>query len=204
MEGITLDYLSSFIDFSETYFWLAIGCIIFNPLWWNIQARYEYNHKFLTRLMGGQYAGCYLMAFLIFSLGILRDYLFAQALMYQPIFEEFGREEIQYLAYALYAIGSVLVLSAYMRLGITGTYLGDYFGILMSARVTGFPFNVMNNPMYNGSTMLFLAHALSEKSLAGVFITIVVYVVYQIALIFEGSFTDFIYCEANKNNKKTK
>jgi methylene-fatty-acyl-phospholipid synthase len=45
-------------------------------------------------------------------------------------------------------------------LGVTGTYLGDYFGILMDKMVTGFPFNVMDNPMYNGSTMCFLGHSL--------------------------------------------
>ena len=29
-------------------------------------------------------------------------------------------------------------------LGVTGTYLGDYFGILMDEPVTSFPFNVSN------------------------------------------------------------
>ena len=38
--------------------------------------------------------------------------------------------------------------------------IGDYFGILMKERVTSFPFNTMNNPMYNGSTMVFLALSL--------------------------------------------
>jgi methylene-fatty-acyl-phospholipid synthase len=60
-------------------------------------------------------------------------------------------------------------------LGVTGTYLGDYFGILMDKMVTGFPFNILDNPMYIGSTMCFLAHSLwyapsSTSSLAFVFI----------------------------------
>ncbi len=41
-----------------------------------------------------------------------------------------------------------------------GTFLGDYFGILMSKKVEGFPFNVLDNPMYVGSTMIFLSGAL--------------------------------------------
>jgi methylene-fatty-acyl-phospholipid synthase len=45
-------------------------------------------------------------------------------------------------------------------LGITGTFLGDYFGILMDSRVEGFPFNVLRDPMYVGSTMCFAATAL--------------------------------------------
>ncbi|KAF2076366.1 hypothetical protein CYY_002323 [Polysphondylium violaceum] len=203
------EYLLAHVDYTETYFLAAIACIIFNPLWWNIQARAEYKHHYLTRLCGGsKYAGCYLIAFLIFTLGILRDYLFAQALLRQPTLEEFNRVEVEYLSYALYGIGGILVLSAYLRLGITGTYLGDYFGILMKERITGFPFNVMNNPMYNGSVMLFLAHSLAEKSLAGVAITFVVYIVYKIALIFEESFTTYIYetaaANALKSSKKNK
>lgn len=39
-------------------------------------------------------------------------------------------------------------------------FIGDYFGILMDERVTGFPFNVCENPMYVGSTLNFLATAL--------------------------------------------
>ena len=48
----------------------------------------------------------------------------------------------------------------WQALGVTGTYLGDYFGILMDKMVTGFPFNILDNPMYIGSTMCFLAHSL--------------------------------------------
>ena len=44
-------------------------------------------------------------------------------------------------------------------LGVTGTYLGDYFGILMDDLVTGFPFSVVGAPMYVGSTMSFLGTA---------------------------------------------
>jgi phosphatidylethanolamine N-methyltransferase len=58
------------------------------------------------------------------------------------------------------AIGFTFVLSSMYKLGITGTYLGDYFGILMEERVTSFPFNVLDNPMYVGSTMAFFGNAL--------------------------------------------
>ena len=37
---------------------------------------------------------------------------------------------------------------------------GDYFGILKEARVTTFPFNVLDNPMYWGSTANYLGWAL--------------------------------------------
>ena len=61
---------------------------------------------------------------------------------------------------ALFVTGQTFVLSSTWSLGITGTFLGDYFGILMDARVEGFPFNVLRDPMYVGSTMCFAATAL--------------------------------------------
>lgn len=36
---------------------------------------------------------------------------------------------------------------------------GDYFGILKEARVTTFPFNIVDNPMYWGSTANYLGWA---------------------------------------------
>ena len=38
--------------------------------------------------------------------------------------------------------------------------IGDYFGILMEKKVTHFPFNVIDNPMYWGSTIIFGGTAL--------------------------------------------
>lgn len=34
------------------------------------------------------------------------------------------------------------------------------FSILMDARVTGFPFNVLEHPMYDGASISFLGHAI--------------------------------------------
>jgi phosphatidylethanolamine N-methyltransferase len=70
-------------------------------------------------------------------------------------------------------------------LGLTGTYLGDYFGILMDSRVTGFPFNITDAPMYHGSTLSFWGSALWFGKPAGILLSIWVTVMYQIALRFE-------------------
>ncbi|KAG1797059.1 uncharacterized protein HD556DRAFT_1306753 [Suillus plorans] len=48
----------------------------------------------------------------------------------------------------LFAIGQLFVVTSTWALGITGTFLGDYFGILMDHCVQGFPFNVLRDPMY--------------------------------------------------------
>ena len=60
----------------------------------------------------------------------------------------------------VFVVGGVLVLGSFYRLGITGTYLGDHFGILLRQRVTEFPFNFCSHPMYEGSTLIFLGYAL--------------------------------------------
>jgi len=87
-------------------------------------------------------------------------------------------------------------------LGVTGTYLGDYFGILMDDIVTGFPFNITDAPMYYGSTMSFLGTAVLFGKPAGILLTLEVLAVYLIALRFEDPFTGGIYAKRAKQQKK--
>lgn len=83
-------------------------------------------------------------------------------------------------------------------LGFTGTYLGDYFGILMDSKVTSFPFNLTDAPMYYGSTMSFLGTAMLYGKPAGVLLTAEVLVVYLLALRFEDPFTAEIYAKRER------
>lgn len=87
-------------------------------------------------------------------------------------------------------------------LGVTGTYLGDYFGILMDAPVTTFPFNVSDAPMYHGSTLSFLATALWRGKPAGVVLTGVVAGAYAVARRWEDPFTGMIYAKREEERKK--
>ena len=91
-----------------------------------------------------------------------------------------------------FVMGIVLVFGAFYRLGITGTYLGDYMGILMDERVTAFPFNVLNNPMYVGSTLIFLAWSILQRSPVGFVLTAWVALVYYVATIY---FEEYVVCE---------
>jgi len=168
--------------------------ITFNPTAWNIVARNEYRNKSITCIFGGNVRyGCYFLAIMIFSFGMLRDSLFHRAIAEQPRTPIFPEPYGTRIAVVLFFTGQLFVLTSTWALGITGTFLGDYFGILMDHRVEGFPFNVLNDPMYVGSTMCFAATALWYESPAGLFITAYVYLVYVIALRFEGPFTDAIY-----------
>lgn len=80
--------------------------------------------------------------------------------MDQPTYVLLPRTIAAPLSAILFITGQTLVVSSTWALGITGTFLGDYFGILMDHRVEGFPFNLLSDPMYDGSTMCFAATAL--------------------------------------------
>jgi methylene-fatty-acyl-phospholipid synthase len=136
----------------------------------------------LTKIFGSPYYGCYALAVTIFGLGIFRDSLYKSALEEQPLYPPLLQPSLGVL---LFCTGNVLVLSSMWALGVTGTYLGDYFGILMDEKVEGFPFNVTGAPMYWGSVMSFLGTALYKGRAAGVLLTLEVFVMYYIALQYE-------------------
>ncbi|KAJ2886433.1 Phosphatidyl-N-methylethanolamine N-methyltransferase [Coemansia aciculifera] len=186
------------VDLSQASLWLTLACITFNPTAWNVAARREHHTRWLTNLCGGARQGCYAIAMAIFSMGIIRDALYNQALNDQPTASLLDNALVRLVAGLLFISGMTFVATSTYALGITGTFLGDYFGILMSERVTGFPFNVLENPMYVGSTMSFLGTALWHAKPAGLLITAYVWLVYWVALQFEGPFTAMIYANASK------
>lgn len=181
----------------------------------------EYHNKFITKLAGGNPRyGCYGLAVTIFSLGIIRDAMcvirllenpfpsmltscsYERAMRVQPSHPLLLNDGVTYLAIGLIASGNILVLTSMWALGVTGTYLGDYFGILMDHKVESFPFNVTDAPMYWGSTMSFLGAALWYGRPAGILLTGLVYVAYSIALRFEDPFTAMIYSKRDEKRSK--
>lgn len=129
---------------------------------------------------------------------MVRDLIYKSAIQEQPSHPLLLTPYSQALAWTLVGCGNVLVVSSTWALGITGTFLGDYFGILMDDMVTGFPFNVTSAPMYWGSTMSFLGTALFFGKPAGVLLTAWVYLVYVVALRFEDPFTSGIYAKRER------
>jgi methylene-fatty-acyl-phospholipid synthase len=159
----------------------------------------EYRNKVLTRLFGGRsQTACYALAATIFGIGLIRDGLYERALRHQPIHPALEGTIPTLAGYALLAAGNILVITSTWALGITGTFLGDYFGILQEKMVTGFPFNVTDAPMYYGSTMSFLGSALIYGRPAGILLTVEVFIVYKIALTFENPFTAEIYAKRDR------
>ncbi|KAI9151742.1 Phospholipid methyltransferase [Paramyrothecium foliicola] len=188
-----LQDLVNYVDFSKPS---LLGIIV---------ARQEYHNKVLTNLFGGRSrTACYALAATIFGLGLVRDWLYKSAISEQPSHPLLESVYAQAAAYTLLACGNILVVSSTWALGITGTFLGDYFGILMDEMVTGFPFNVTSAPMYWGSTMSFLGGALLYGKPAGVLLTVEVLFVYIIALRFEDPFTGGIYAKRERERAAAK
>jgi phosphatidylethanolamine/phosphatidyl-N-methylethanolamine N-methyltransferase len=70
---------------------------------------------------------------------------------------------------------------------------GDYFGILLKDRVTSFPFNVLNNPMYVGAAMSFFGTSFWYGKPVAFILSIEASVLYFFAILLEGPFTTRIY-----------
>jgi len=192
--------LAKIFDLSKPSLYRSLAAITFNPTAWNIVARNEYRNKTITKIFGGNArVGCYFLAASIFFGGMLRDSLFHKAIADQPHAQILPEPLNVIVPAVLVGLGQLFVVTSTWQLGITGTFLGDYFGILMDHRVEGFPFNVLRDPMYVGSTMSFVGASLWYESPAGLLISLYVYVAYVIALRFEGPFTDMIY-----SNRETK
>jgi len=209
-EVMNFEEIKKGINLDDPLVYLVFAHVIFNPLMWNIVARTEYKTKFLSRgiFRGHAKAACIVNGIIIFVLGLTRDYIYNQMISAQPRFTPienmlepiYKRETIELiiniLAGILLVIGNTLVFGAYYRLGLIGTYLGDYFGFLLPEKVTGFPFNVSSCPMYDGSSINFLAFAIYNRSIVGGAVALFVYICYHVACIFEDSFTEKIYAEA--------
>ncbi|XP_047464095.1 phosphatidylethanolamine N-methyltransferase [Mugil cephalus] len=190
------------INVCDPSFCVAVIAIVFNPLFWNLVARWEHRTRRLSGLFGSPRLACYCLGFVIILLNVYRSHSMTVAMKAQARWEMMDRTIVFYTGIALMAIGSLLVVSSFFALGFTGTFLGDYFGILMDEKVTGFPFSITENPMYWGSTANYLGLALVGASPVGLVLTAVVAVAYKVAIKFEGPFTERIYQERSQRRKR--
>ncbi|KAM8816416.1 phosphatidylethanolamine N-methyltransferase isoform 2-T4 [Rhynchonycteris naso] len=194
--------LLGYVDPSDPSFVAAVLTIIFNPLFWNVVARWEQRTRKLSQALGSSHLGCYALGGAILLLNALRSHCFTRAMLSQPRMDSLDNLLAYGAGLGLLGVGSVLVLSSFFALGFTGTFLGDYFGILKEARVTTFPFNILDNPMYWGSTANYLGWAVMHASPAGLLLTVVVALAYTVATLYEEPFTAEIYRQKASQSHK--
>ncbi len=172
---------------------LACGAVMLNPLFWNIISQLEYRTHLVSRVAGGPRRGVTLLALGIVSFNYLRTTLFHKVMenhatcapMQTPLFDALG--------YIFIITGAVFVMSSSYRLGFFCSFMGDYFGILLEEKVTNFPFNVVDDPMYVGSTLVYLGFSFQHASVVGVILTGCIALSYVAAILFEQPFTAQIY-----------
>ena len=173
---------------------LACSLVMLNPLIWNPIVRFEYRTRAVSRLCGGPRAGVVVLACVIMGMNSLRTSLFhymaASSMKLQYLEENVGAKAA---GYVIIGVGVVLVLSSFWRLGFFNTFLGDYFGILLDARVTGFPYNIVDDPMYWGTFFIYLGDSFLCASVVGFLLSLCIGLSYAIAAKFEGQFTAKIY-----------
>ncbi|XP_072453176.1 phosphatidylethanolamine N-methyltransferase isoform X3 [Notamacropus eugenii] len=167
-------------------------------------ARWEYRTRKLSRAFGSPYVACSCLGIIVLLLNFLRSHCFTQAMLRQPKMEGLDCTGAYYVGLFILGVGIIFVLSSFYALGFIGTYLGDYFGILKEARVTTFPFNVLDNPMYWGSTANYLGWSIMNASPTGLLLTVVVALTYAVAILYEEPFTEKIYQQKSPKSKKNK
>lgn len=179
-----------------------VACVIvmINPLFWNVVSRYEYKTHTLSRALGGPKRGCAALAACILSLNYLRTATFHKTVDQYGYWEPLNNTFVEAFGYFIVAVGAILVIASSWKLGFFVSFMGDYFGLLLKSKVTGFPFNVVSDPMYFGSGLVYLGLSLQHASLVGLVLTACIAMSYAIAVRFEGPFTSQIYKDRNKND----
>ena len=207
---INMNYQSFFsaIDFSNPLLYFEMFHIFLNPFLWNAIGQIEYKTRKISKLFGGNAKlAVYMVFIVIFSLGLSRNYLY-KVIVDNSTQLDWNETLCNVIGYLFWGIGMTLVVSSSWRLGIIGTYDGDYvnffylihvqFGLLFDEKITGFPYNLTDSPMYDGSTLNFLGHAFTHRSPVGFFLTLWVYIIYRIGCHFEDYYTNKIYSEAGR------
>jgi phosphatidylethanolamine/phosphatidyl-N-methylethanolamine N-methyltransferase len=179
--------LTDYIDFTEPHFIDAIQYSFLCFLGWVILPHLQFEYKLLSKLTNGNQAiaSDFLAYFLIYT-GTTRNHFINQAILNSKKME-YGVYEIpvQILAYIMMIFGIVLVTGSFYRLGLRGMYFGDHFGFLFKEKITQFPYNYFPNAQYVGTTAMLIGYSLTHHSAAGIFIALLVYLLYQVLTIVE-------------------
>ncbi|XP_060794764.1 phosphatidylethanolamine N-methyltransferase isoform X3 [Neoarius graeffei] len=118
-----LHEVTKHIDLKEPSFCIAVISIMFNPFFWNVVARWEHRTRGLTRMFKSPYVACYCLGAVILLLNVYRSHSITVAMKSQPKMELLDRVQVYYMGTALMLVGSLFVISSFLALGFTGTFL---------------------------------------------------------------------------------
>ena len=204
---VIYSYTKDMIDFTETKF---IESLLYSFLCfslWIILPHLQFKYKLLSRFLGNDEGrACDFLSYFLIYTGTLRNHAFNEAVNNNKQLN-YGKFEIPIviLCYATMIFGLTLVFFSFYRLGMRNMYFGDHFGFLFKEKITTFPYNHFENPQYVGTTCFFLGFSLAFKSPAGVFITLVMNILYHVLNIVEEKKLKIFYpSNEEMNDTKTK
>ena len=181
---------------------LACPVVMLTPLTWICIVRLEYNTRLVTRLFGGPRTAVVILAAFIMFMNLSRTSLFRYMATNDTVRLDFLQNAVGLsVGYLIIGVGLFLVATSYWRLGFYNTFLGDYFGILMDAKVTAFPYSVVDDPMYWGTSLFYVGYAICYASPVALLLTVFIGISYAITAKVEGPFTAKIYAEKTAKSK---
>jgi protein-S-isoprenylcysteine O-methyltransferase Ste14 len=186
--------MDQLVDLSSPVFWQAVVCITINPLYWNTVAQIEYYTSSISKLFcSSKKLSVTVLAITIILLNVLRTTMFESAIKSQPTFNISTSFHI-YIGYVLILLGQFLTMSSFYKLGFYATFLADHFGLFThDAPITSFPFSLISDPMYWGSSISYFGIALSQSSPSGLLLTLWIIIIYKLAIIQESKMLRIIY-----------
>ncbi|XP_022416658.2 phosphatidylethanolamine N-methyltransferase isoform X4 [Delphinapterus leucas] len=87
-------------------------------------ARWEHKTRKLSGAFGSPHLACCTLGGAILLLNVLRSHCFTQAMLSQPRMQSLDNPLAYRMGLALLGVGGVFVLSSFLALGFTGTFLG--------------------------------------------------------------------------------
>ena len=181
---------------------ICIILILLAPIVWNGIARLEYSTKLLSYIFGNNVKACYFLASVITIVSRTRDLIFFIVVLRNKneFFIPFNLN--YYFGSTLFVLGLLFVITSIHKLGFLCTHMGDHFGIYLDAKVTSFPFNILENPMYMGSAIAMFGVAVFFKSFIGIKLAMFTFVIYNLfSKLYEENFTNKIYQERMNKEK---
>ncbi|OXB82800.1 UNVERIFIED_CONTAM: hypothetical protein H355_000498, partial [Colinus virginianus] len=118
--------LFGYVDVTDSGFIAAVFSIAFNPFFWNVVARWEHKTRALSRGFGSPHFACYCLGTVILLLNCVRSHCFTEAMKSQPKLEGLDSHWAYYSGLAIMAVGTLFVISSFLALGFTGTFLGKH------------------------------------------------------------------------------
>lgn len=173
---------SSLIDFSDKNFIQASFLTLLSIICITLLPHLQYRYRFISKMTGDDMGrAADFLAYFLIHIGSLKTFSFFEAL--------FSNKRIEFEAWFYYSVfpfsivliivGLILVLFSFQRLGLRGMYFGDHFGFLMKGRIKQFPYNILENPQYIGSNLIYLGFSVATRSPAGLLLSLFSFLAYK-------------------------